>query len=145
MAKFLGNVLLIFVAGCLVFAVLSLMGVLPYQFITIPDSSMAPTYSPGDLAITRMADPLNTRPGDVICFHMAGKQILHRVVQVADAGIVTRGDANSEPDPEIVTEPEGKVVLVIPGAGYAMANLRESFEFIPNTIDRVIENLLPAS
>lgn len=64
--------------------------------------------------------------GDVITFQSDGNLVTHRVVARAAEGFITKGDANNTIDSEPVA-PEtvvGKVVLVIPGVGAAIAFLR---------------------
>lgn len=64
--------------------------------------------------------------GDVITFQSEGNLVTHRIVEKTAEGFITKGDANNTADldpvpPEMVV---GKVVLVIPGIGKAIAFLR---------------------
>ena len=66
--------------------------------------SMTPTFRPGHLLYVRPATR-DITPGDVIVFVDPSRNghIVHRVVSVTDAGLVTRGDGNSRNDPLPVT------------------------------------------
>lgn len=91
-------------------------------FMVVYGGSMQPTIKVGDLAIAKNTDPWKIAMGDVITFYMEGKLVTHRVVEIMPNGFMTQGDANNAPDMDPVYSSEliGKVVFVIPYAGYVM-------------------------
>jgi hypothetical protein len=51
--------------------------------------------------------------------------ITHRIIEIKEYGVITKGDANSTADPETGFDRiEGKVVLVIPKIGILLGYLR---------------------
>lgn len=66
--------------------------------------SMMPQFSEGDFLLSEAVEDIsNIEIGDVIVFKAAGKNIVHRVVEVTEEGqIKTQGDNNSEPDKNIL-------------------------------------------
>jgi len=64
--------------------------------------SMTPTFTPGDMLTIRPYGNRRIRRGDVVVFPSpeTGDLITHRVVEVSDDGVVTRGDnVQSQVDP----------------------------------------------
>jgi len=71
-------------------------------------SSMAGTFRPGDCLVVQPAAWEQISAGDVVIFHgrAAGErkdEIVHRVLSVRPGGLLTRGDANPQPDPDLIT------------------------------------------
>jgi len=64
--------------------------------------------------------------GDVITFRSGENLVTHRIVDRTDAGFITKGDANNAADLDPVAPEDvvGRVVLVIPRVGTAIAFLR---------------------
>ena len=88
-----------------------------YSTAVVLSGSMEPEISVNDMVIVKEMDEYDT--GDVIMFRKDGSLVTHRIVQVTDLGLLTRGDANNTLD-EGVLDPgnvEGKVVAVIGGIG----------------------------
>ena len=93
---------------------------------TIRTGSMEPVMQPGDSAIVHAQRVDAIRSGDIaLLFHPKDGQIeAHRVVTiaVADGGyeVVTKGDANPQPDPQLLlprTAAVERVVFIMPQAG----------------------------
>ena len=105
-----------------------LLGVYP----TIPLSgSMRPTMEVGDLAILVKTPPEEIKVGDIIHFWREGEMVMHRVYEIRTGGerlFVTKGDANTVPDSEIVypAQIRGKVIKFIPKLGWASIYLKEA-------------------
>ena len=104
------------------------------QVETVLSGSMAPTFEPGDLVIV-VPEPLtDVRAGQVLSFQAPtpGHRVeTHRVARVVNPGphpvIVTKGDANSAPDPwraRLHGATAWRMVAVIPHAGAAIRALR---------------------
>ena len=62
----------------------------------------------------------NTETGDVISFRVSDDMLVtHRAIAVTEEGIITKGDENDSPDPDLVTKDNyiGKTVFALPHAG----------------------------
>ena len=100
------------------------------ELLAVRTGSMEPEMSPGDLLISREADPRTVRRGDVITFRVPSEDntlVTHRVTSVQDDGntFTTKGDANETADP-FTTEAEdvlGTKWFVLPGIGRAVVFL----------------------
>lgn len=90
-------------------------------FASVTTGSMSPEINAGDFIVVRGQD--DYEKGDVITFfdERSGVYVTHRIVEKrADgSGFVTKGDANSSPDPYIVASDDivGEVVAVARGLG----------------------------
>ncbi len=106
-----------------------------FQVETVLSGSMEPLFEPGDLLVV-VPEPLkDVRAGQVLSFHAPtpDHQVeTHRVVRVIHPGahpiIVTKGDANSAPDPwraRLHGTTAWRMVGVVPQAGSVIRTLRE--------------------
>jgi signal peptidase I len=106
-----------------------------FQVETVLSGSMEPVFEPGDLLVI-VPEPLtDVRAGQVVSFDAPtpGHRVeTHRVVRVINPGphpvIVTKGDANSAPDPwraRLQGTTAWRMVAVVPHAGAAIRTLRE--------------------
>ena len=78
--------------------------------------SMEPTLSVDDLVIVRAQDSYAV--GDVVVYQSGHALVIHRIVQITDETVITRGDANNIEDAPIApAEIKGRMVAVIPRAG----------------------------
>lgn len=101
------------------------VGLFPLYPTLVASGSMEPTMSTGDILIVSKVQPDTIEPGDVIQFKTLGEYtVIHRVVEIVETGgskfFITKGDANSKPDTELVI-PEnvvGKVFITIPKIGW---------------------------
>jgi len=99
----------------------------------IVSGSMAPAIDKGDVVIVKRIRPEQVAVGDVIQFREEHMRIAHRVVAIEEAPdggpfFRTKGDANKNPDTDPVRPEQvvGKVVLVVPKAGWPAIALRSS-------------------
>lgn len=98
-----------------------------YRIYIVHTGSMVPTYDPGDVVIDKPSGAL--RPGEVITFLHSGLSsdlVTHRITDLQDGVIHTKGDANRTPDvwnirPDQV---KGVVIYSVPRAGYALVYLK---------------------
>ena len=96
--------------------------------------SMVPTFSAGDLVVTRLVDARDLRVGDVPAVVPPGESspYVHRIVEVRPGArpvLVTRGDANGVADPwraELTTEQVPVVVASVPAVGHLLVALGSS-------------------
>ena len=80
--------------------------------------SMEPALRPGDLLLV---DPTSSiGPDEIIVFDTGRGATAHRVVERVDGRLVTRGDANPEPDSDPVSDDQvlGRARLVVPLIGF---------------------------
>jgi signal peptidase len=97
-----------------------------HRMYVVHTGSMAPALEPGDVVLD--GAPATPERGDVISFRIPGDGVVtHRVVEVTDRGIRTKGDANRTPDSWWVEPDElaGTVQHRLPYAGYALVYLRQ--------------------
>ena len=97
----------------------------------IGGGSMAPTIPLGSMVVV---EPVANRPlrvGEVATFRTpAGVVVTHRIARVVERSdgtwYETKGDANAHPDPALwpSSAVTGRLVMAIPGAGYASWLLR---------------------
>ncbi len=92
----------------------------------VDGTSMLPTLEGGDLVVIQNVPIRDIHLGDIIVYNnlcsTSGLSVVHRVVQVTSAGLITKGDNNGGTDQasNIAFAPitqqclEGKVVFVIP-------------------------------
>ena len=97
---------------------------LRYSASVVLTGSMSGAIEPNDLIITKKQADYNT--GDIITFYAEGSTVTHRIVKTSADGYYTKGDANNTADrlPTNKAQVVGKVVLVIPKIGAALAFLR---------------------
>ena len=90
----------------------------------ILSGSMEPSMSIGDLVIVHRDKEY--RVGDIVVFDSGGLSVTHRILEKAQEGFVTKGDANNVPDKELLSENHiiGRVAVVIPMVGKAVLFLK---------------------
>ncbi len=109
--------LIIVVGG--IFLILYLCGFTPYVVLS---GSMEPTIETGSLCfINRHAGYENVKGQDIIAYRLKDNTLVtHRVVEINEDGMVTKGDANKDNDATLITSDNymGKNVFWIPKVGY---------------------------
>ena len=99
----------------------SLMGnALPMPFgygaAVVLTGSMEPTIGTSDLII--VAERPVYAVDDIVVYQSGKMLVVHRILEIADGIVTTKGDANNAPDaPVELSAVKGKVVTVIPGVG----------------------------
>jgi signal peptidase I len=93
----------------------------------VVSGSMEPVLPVGSVIVTRLVEVAEIRPGDIITFALGRNLVTHRVVELVHKEgdtrpwFRTKGDANNQPDPELVaskTKYLPKTVAFVPIAGY---------------------------
>jgi len=81
--------------------------------------SMIPTLNTGDLIITKSLQGA-VAPGMIIKYEYDKELVTHRVISVNGPNLVTKGDANDEPDPwqVSISDVKGVYLFKIPYLGY---------------------------
>ena len=83
---------------------------------TIGSGSMEPSIKIGDYVIVSVNGGYDV--GDVVMFKRGNSYVAHRVIEVFDDGIITKGDANDTEDKKISNDDVvGPVIKVIKGLG----------------------------
>jgi signal peptidase I len=109
----------------------------PIRAVVVRSASMAPTLRPGDLALVNVTEAATESVivDDIILFHdPQGRPIIHRVIATSNKGLMTKGDANEEPDPFFVEEVEGVQVGRVPWIGYGLQYLQDGFRVIARAL-----------
>lgn len=106
--------------------VTGMFGVRP---VVVSGPSMNPALEVGDVVILREVPTSEVDVGDIVQIHIRGIPVIHRVVDINNDGpqivFVTRGDNNNvDDDPVLESGVNGKVVLVVPKAGWPSVWLR---------------------
>lgn len=101
------------VASLTIAAVLLFTGVLPVFASVVWGTSMLPTLKPLDIVVAVKPWLKKVRVGEIAIVEVDGVRLVHRVIEVKDGVVVTKGDNNPFPDPP-AKKVLGVVVLVIP-------------------------------
>lgn len=85
--------------------------------------SMEPAFSKGTLLIIKETDQVKI--GDVVVYQQENSLIVHRVVDIQENQITTKGDANNTPDPMFDrSQIKGVVIGKIPYLGAVLNQLK---------------------
>lgn len=111
---------LVLIVG-IAFIALYVIGIEPF---VVESGSMEPTIQTGSLSfINKHVKYDNIKKGDIIAFTVeTGNKVTHRVNNITEEGIETKGDANSASDGITTTRKNyiGKNIFSIPKVGYAI-------------------------
>jgi signal peptidase len=88
----------------------------PYPLATITSSSMWPALKSGDLVVIKGCSAEELSPGEIVVYQSpeGSGMIIHRILEVDGGEIVTKGDANDEPDDPVGA---GDIVGVVVNVG----------------------------
>ena len=87
-----------------------------YTFFEIATGSMSPTINVGDVVIVKIGKEI--RKNDIIVYNEENNFITHRVIEIENNTLKTKGDANnSEDKPITIDNVLGKVEKIIPKLG----------------------------
>lgn len=117
--RILGTVILLAVlAVCLPLSVPKLAG---YQVYDVVSGSMEPSIPVNSIVLVQTAAPEELQPGEIIAYQSGDSVVVHRLVEnhVVEGELITKGDANAEPDPLKVdySSALGTVAMHIPFIG----------------------------
>jgi signal peptidase I len=103
-----------------------------HDIYIIRGGSMRPAVPLGALVVDAPVALAEIRPGDIVTVRLHDAVVVtHRVTRVVDLPsglqLELKGDANPAPDPVLVPAAQtvGRVVLLIPAAGYVLAMLSQ--------------------
>lgn len=111
-----------------------------YKILLVQSGSMSPRIQTGDLVVVKPS--FKYKKGDIITFLSKNKiNITHRIVDIKNNQITTKGDANEVNDQDFIESNQilGKVFYIIPHFGYFIIFAKSIpgliiFIIIPSTI-----------
>ena len=123
------NIIIMSMVGgaALLVAFAILPGMIGYHPVVVVSGSMEPALGIGDVAVTKAVDPHTLEVDDVITFRTRSGLTTHRIIDIeqTESGRLfrTKGDSNSSPDVDPVTEARivAKVAYSLPKVGYLIA------------------------
>lgn len=114
---------IIFFAGLIILTTISNTNIAGgYKLFLVQSGSMEPSIMTGDIVVINRQK--NYFVNDTITFKDSQNRVVtHRIVNIDQEKISTKGDANRTDDPEIINQNMilGKVLLVLPKLGYVVA------------------------
>jgi signal peptidase len=90
-----------------------------FGFYVVKSGSMTPGIQPGDIVFTQpVAD--NLEVGSIITFEVGDELVTHRIVDIENGQIYTKGDANEDADTGFITAAniQGSYLFTLPKVGY---------------------------
>lgn len=99
---------------------------MPFGFgmATVLSGSMEPALSVGDLLIVQAQDSYEV--GDMVVYQNGRMPVVHRIVDITDGTVTTRGDANNVNDQSFSAAfVKGKVIYAIPFLGRVIWMLKK--------------------
>lgn len=110
-----------------------------YRPVVVVSGSMLPTIQINALCMVRFNDFEDVQEGDIIMFYCPplGENITHRVVEVSEYGLITKGDNNEDVDSMLTTKElyRGKVIGIWNGASVFMTGFVKDGRFeIPKAV-----------
>lgn len=99
-----------------------------WSFFIVLSGSMEKEINIGDIVLVKKIEPRNLKEGDIISFEQKGETITHRIVEIQDKEIYTKGDNNNSLDIEPVNfnSVKGKVEYKIPKLGIFILKINKS-------------------
>ena len=107
----LGTIVIILIYNIIQVSVLNkpYMNIFGYSFFEVRTGSMSGTMEIGDIIIVKLTN--DVKENDIVTYEKEQTLITHRIVEMQEGSIITKGDANNaEDDPIIKSEIIGKVV-----------------------------------
>jgi len=108
-----------------------------FTFNTILSGSMQPTLGVGEVIGIEKVEFKDVKVSDVISFKVEGMDtpVCHRVIEIVETeegiGFRTKGDANEEPDPWVITPKNliGRMTFHVPYVGYLAKFVKSKIGF----------------
>lgn len=91
------------------------------KFMVVLSGSMSPTFDTGSLIAVKAIEFSDIKAGDIVTFKdIDGKIVTHRVTEIKNGNLVTKGDGNDSEDMTPVTADRviGKAYFWLPYLGY---------------------------
>ena len=74
-----------------------------YTPLVVLSGSMEPELPVGSIVYYKSVSEEELQPRDIVVFQTDDQFVSHRIVEINDSGIVTKGDANENNDPNLVS------------------------------------------
>lgn len=102
-----------------------------YAMLEVVSGSMEPTIYKGDIIIINTKDK-DYKENDIITFRgKEGEFVTHRIIEIDDKTMITKGDNNnSEDDPIKTSSIVGKYVTKINGGGRILSSFKNPFTMV---------------
>lgn len=97
-----------------------------YDLYFVRSESMKPAINMGDVVINGPVSAGDIMPSDVVTYELGRNLITHRVFSIDGGTLITKGDANEDPDPRPVqfSQVRSRYLFRIPYVGYAASFVR---------------------
>jgi signal peptidase len=97
-----------------------------YDLDIVRSGSMEPAINVGDMVLAGPVGTGGIKPGVIISYEAGKNLITHRVLSIDGNTLITKGDANKEPDPNPVrlSQVQSRYIFRIPYVGYVAGFLR---------------------
>jgi signal peptidase len=97
-----------------------------YDLYIVRSGSMEPAINVGDMVLAGPVGTGGIKPGVIISYESGKNLITHRVLSIDGNTLITKGDANKEPDPNPVrlSQVQSRYIFRIPYVGYVAGFLR---------------------
>ncbi|MDY0142728.1 MAG: signal peptidase I [Bacteroidales bacterium] len=109
-----------------VFMFVIIMQLLGHKSYAVLSPSMSPTINTNALVYVDVYDDTQKQalvPSDIIAIETGGIPVMHRIVEIKDGKITTKGDANESLDAPITYDKViGKVIFSIPLIGFFVSS-----------------------
>ena len=87
---------------------------IPFRYVVIKSNSMYPIFKKNDIIIIQRKK--SYKVGDIITYNYKNQYfITHRIIEITENGVITKGDNNNCVDNEVVSAENiiGKIILII--------------------------------
>ena len=97
-----------------------------YDLYIVRSGSMEPAINVGDMVFAGPVGTGDIKPGVIISYEAGKNLITHRVLSIDGNTLITKGDANKEPDstPVRLSQVQSRYIFRIPYVGYVAGFLR---------------------
>jgi signal peptidase len=111
-----------------------------YDIYFVRSESMKPAINIGDMVVVGPAGAVGgIKPGDIVTYESGTNLITHRVLSVDGETLITKGDANEDPDssPVQFSQVKSRYLFKIPYVGYLIS-------FVQTRLGWFLAIILPA-
>ena len=76
----------------------------PYPMAAVSSNSMWPVLERGDLILVKGVEKDDIKIDDIVVYRVEDGFVIHRVIELKDKTLITKGDANQNPDLPVAYE-----------------------------------------
>lgn len=119
-------ILLLTVVSFVFVLIFPLFGLKPY---IVQSGSMEPVIHTGSVVYINELAKNDIEVGDIIAYRLTNRIfVTHRVVEMSNDSVITKGDANESPDLAPISKKNiiGKFMFTIPWIGYPITRIKEN-------------------